>query len=218
MLFFTNGHAVIHHVNVRDNTFTPAHITVEAGDTVRWENEGIMNHNIASRSIDYIFRCANGCDDSGGNGNATGQGWISEVTFHSQNSNIPYVCEPHESTMSGSIKVQFPIEYSHVNLNVFNGFQPNQLTVYQGTRVMFNNIGGDHNFRADDDRFQCANGCRNDGMLNNNTYLGGTWQTFLTFNTLGSIPYHCENPNHTETGVIHVIEEPAIFANGFESP
>ena len=217
LLIFTSfTQASTHEVIIQDNSFSPSSLSIKAGDTVRWENIGFNAHNIASRGIGNDFRCANGCDYNGGNGDAD-ISWISEVTFHKTNNNIPYVCEPHESTMTGSIQVR-SAHYKTVTINPVSGFQPQQINLYKGTRVLFINQGGDHNIKADDDSFQCADGCRNDGMNSNPFYNGGNWQIHLLFNQIGSFSYHCENPAHTETGVIHVIEEPPIFANGFESP
>ena len=118
--------------------------------------------------------------------------------------------------MMGSIQVLSASNQS-VTINPVSGFQPQQITIYKGMRVRFINQGGDHNIKADDDSFQCADGCRNDGMDNNPLYNGEDWEVHLLFNQIGSFSYHCENPAHTETGVINVVDEPVIFANGFES-
>ncbi len=216
MICSSTSYAATHDVIVQDNNFSPANITIKAGDTVRWENQGFNNHNVASQNLDFMFRCAFGCDDSGGNGD-DGIGWTTQVTFHQPSNTIPYVCEPHQSIMTGSIFVNNPVPDEIITIDN-NGFSPQTISVFKGSRVLFINNEGEHNIKADDDSFLCADGCREDGMNNSQAYDGFPWQFFKVLDEIGSISYHCENPNHTETGVIHVIEEPPIFANGFESP
>ncbi len=210
-------HATVHEVAVQDNNFTPANISIQAGDTVRWENLGNNNHNVASTDLNFLFRCAGGCEDTGGNGNPAGPGWLSEVTFHQPDSNIPYVCEPHVGFgMTGSVSVQTPSEYETVAVTESNGFVPQILTIEQFSRVLFINAGGEHNVTADDDSFRCADGCRDDGIEGIDDYTGFPWQFFMQFNQPGVFTYHCQNPAHTESAVIHVLSD-VIFVNGFES-
>lgn len=206
-----------HRIDVNDNTFSPNSITIEAGDTIIWENYGVMNHNVASTHLDYIFRCAQGCDDTNGNGDPAGQGWLTAITFHEANLNINYVCEPHAFNMFGSIQVNTPSQFETVTVDVANGFTPNDITIPVGGRVRFINGGGEHNIKADGDEFQCAQGCRDDGIEGDESPTGFPWEVFKVFNQAGTFHYHCENPDHNETGVIHVVDLP-IFANGFESP
>ena len=209
--------AEIHEVAVQDNNFLPSSLVIQAGDTVRWQNLGVNHHNVASTLLDYSFRCAWGCDNAGGNGTAAGNGWVAEVTFHQPIANVPYICEPHfNSGMTGSVVVQTPNEFETVSLSVANGVMPASLTIPQYSTVKFVNNGGEHNILADDDSFRCAVGCRDDGMLGQGNFTGFPWQLYLQFNQAGSFSYHCENPAHNETGVIHVIDD-FIFANGFES-
>ncbi|TLY52460.1 MAG: hypothetical protein E6K53_04305, partial [Gammaproteobacteria bacterium] len=53
-------------------TFTPATVTINAGDTVTFHNGG-GTHNVASDT--GLFRCAAGCDGAGGNGYLSGAAW-----------------------------------------------------------------------------------------------------------------------------------------------
>lgn len=217
LLLINVAHAATYDVSVNDNNFLPSSVTIQAGDTVRWENFGFNNHNVATQnSFEFTFRCANGCDDNGGDGDPAAAGWVSEVTFHNPSSNIAYVCEPHETIMTGSVSVQTPEIGEHIIIDLNQGFQPQQTTIYSGQRVLFENGGGEHNIKADDDRFQCADGCRDDGMEGFEFPTGQPWQIYMQFNQIGTIDYHCENPDHDETGTIHVVSEPTIFANGFE--
>jgi plastocyanin len=213
----TAAQAEVHHVVVQDNNFSPANISIEAGDSVRWENFGAMNHNAVSTDLNYLFRCADGCEDTGGNGDPAGNGWVAEVTFHKPDSSIPYVCEPHVGFgMTGSISVQTPDEYETINISDSNGFVPQNLTITQQTRVLFIKGSGAHNVYADDDSFRCADGCRDDGVEGIDDPTGFPWQFFKQFNELGTFTYHCQTPGHNESGVITVVS-PLIFANGFES-
>lgn len=215
--FFVTSYAEIHEVVVQDNNFTPANLGVLAGDTIRWFNQGNNNHNVASTDLNFLFRCAAGCDDTGGNGDPAGNGWISEVTFHQVDASIPYICEPHVGFgMTGSISIQTPTEFATVEVSDANGFEPQSLTIVQNTRVRFTNAGGAHNMAADDDSFRCAHGCRDDGIEGVDEFTGFPWQIFMKFTEPGSYAYHCQNPAHTETGVIHVLSD-AIFENGFDS-
>ncbi len=217
VFWFNMGSAEVHDVVVQDNNFTPANISIQAGDTVRWENFGNNNHNVASTDLSFLFRCADGCDDTGGDGNPAGLGWVSEVTFHLPDSSIPYVCEPHVGFgMTGSVSVQTPSEFQIVTVSDSDGFEPQELTIVQHDRVLFIKTNGAHNVHADDDSFRCANGCRDDGIEGEDEFTGFPWQFFKQFNELGSFPYHSDNPDFPVTGVIHVVTD-TIFANGFES-
>lgn len=91
-----------HVVEVSSNIFSPANLTIEAGDTVTWRNLGGV-HNVSAAGR---FRCADGCDGEGGNGTPSGANWEFTRTFNTQDV-IDYVCEPHEGLgMVGRITVQ----------------------------------------------------------------------------------------------------------------
>lgn len=214
--WLTISQAEVHEVVVQDNNFTPANISIVAGDTVRWDNLGNNNHNVSSTDLNYLFRCADGCDDTGGNGDAS-IGWTIDVTFHRPNSSIPYVCEPHVGFgMTGSVSVQTPDQFETVTVDTGNGFVPQNLIIPQYARVLFKNGGGEHNVSAVDNSFQCADGCRDDGVEGVDEATGFPWEFYKQFNQPGTYTYQCDNPNHNENGVIEVISE-VIFANGFES-
>lgn len=93
--------AAEHQVAVRDFVFDPAELTIEVGDTVTWTNEG-GTHNVNAPGF---FRCANGCDGEGGNGDPASNLWSFSRTFDSQ-AEIDYVCDVHEAIgMVGSLSV-----------------------------------------------------------------------------------------------------------------
>jgi len=92
-------------VNVTANsnlTFTPANVTINAGDTVTFTNNGGV-HNV--RSDDAGFRCASSCTSSGGNPSSAN--WTDAITFSSAGT-FGFYCELHGapgSGMHGSITV-----------------------------------------------------------------------------------------------------------------
>lgn len=91
-----------HVVNVRDNFFDPDTLTIQAGDTVTWNHAGNLPHNV--RANDSSFRCADGCEDTGGNGNPS-TGWSFSRTFNNPGE-IGYRCDAHGFAMSGLLTVQ----------------------------------------------------------------------------------------------------------------
>ena len=98
--------AANHDVEVRNNFFSPKHLTLQVGDTVTWTLiEGI--HNV--RADDGSFRCARGCDATGGIGDASNN-WTSITLSFDATANIPYFCEPHGDVggvgMAGTLTVE----------------------------------------------------------------------------------------------------------------
>jgi plastocyanin len=88
-------------VHASGMSFAPANVTINVGDTVTFVNDGGV-HNVSSS--DGGFRCANGCDGQGGNGNP-GTGWQFALQFNSAGT-IHYLCEIHSSMgMVGSVTV-----------------------------------------------------------------------------------------------------------------
>lgn len=107
-----------HHVILQDDSFSPQHLTIAAGDSVRWTNEGSHPHNVAAD--DGSFRCAEGCDSAGGGGTESYHGgdghpgdpsaanWSFVRTFN-QPGEIGYHCETHGSPgigMFGTLTVE----------------------------------------------------------------------------------------------------------------
>jgi len=86
-----------------DLVFNPPNQTINVGDTVTWINLGGAQHNV--HADDNSFRCANGCDGSGGNGTPSGANWSASVTF-TQPGVVNYHCDVHQAMgMTGSITV-----------------------------------------------------------------------------------------------------------------
>jgi plastocyanin len=100
-----------HVVTVSSFTFTPSSLTIAPGDIVQWTNSGGF-HNVSAD--DSSFRCANGCDQTGGDGDASGAAWTASFAFNTTGT-FPYHCEIHGASggvgMSGSITVtSLPVE------------------------------------------------------------------------------------------------------------
>jgi plastocyanin len=85
-------------------TFVPATITITVGDSVTWTNTSGFMHNVYAE--DGSFRCANGCDDQGGDGTPSGS-WTFTRVFN-QVATIPYECQIHGQAygMKGTIVVK----------------------------------------------------------------------------------------------------------------
>lgn len=92
-------------VAVASFNFSPATVTIYAGDSVEWTNLGGF-HNAAADG--GAFRCANGCDGNGGNGNPSSAAWVATFEFD-EPAQLPYHCEIHGvggGTMTGTVVVQ----------------------------------------------------------------------------------------------------------------
>jgi plastocyanin len=102
-LFFAGigmGLAADHAVSATASlTFSPASLTINAGDTVTFSYGGGPAHNVVSNT--GLFRCAHGCDGdgAGGNGNLS-TGWHATVAFPTAGT-FGYFCEAHGSPGSG---------------------------------------------------------------------------------------------------------------------
>jgi plastocyanin len=86
--------------------FSPAVVTIQAGDSVRFTNAGGF-HNVTAD--DGSFRCADGCDGEGGHGAPSGNPWSVTRSF-TQPGTYLYHCEEHGGPggvgMSGRVIVQ----------------------------------------------------------------------------------------------------------------
>src|SRR5690242_11927212 len=72
--------------------FSPKAITINAGDSITFVNLGGASHNV--HADDNSFRCANGCDDQGGNGSPSSAEWEFTRTFPTPGT-IAYHCDNH---------------------------------------------------------------------------------------------------------------------------
>ncbi|HEY6940915.1 plastocyanin/azurin family copper-binding protein [Dokdonella sp.] len=86
-----------------DLSFSPRQLTIQAGDTVVFDNAG-GTHDVAAD--DGTFRCAQGCDGSGGNGDPSNAAWHASVRFDTPGT-FGYHCEVHQAMgMTGTITVE----------------------------------------------------------------------------------------------------------------
>lgn len=106
--------AANHNVAVGGNgqlVFTPSSVNVQVGDTVTFTNAGGF-HNVASVNQDpnagFTFRCAVNCTDNNQGSNAA---WVAVITIppSAAHADIPYMCEVHGQTMSGTLTVTNPV-------------------------------------------------------------------------------------------------------------
>ncbi len=215
--------AAIHNVSITSNTFTPSVLNIEAGDTVIFTNNGGF-HNV--EADDGSFRCSTDCRTTAGGtqGQASSAAWVAEITFDSVGQ-FNYFCVIHGSAggggMSGVINVVAPttaIVHEVRSTNLV--FTPNDLTINQGDFVNFINDIGFHNVLADDNSFQCSQVCLGGGKNLTSVANSANWSVFLKFDTLGDIPYFCEQHGGVGgsgmAGIIRVIDPDVIFTNGFE--
>jgi plastocyanin len=104
--------------------FNPPNITINVGDSVTFSNLGgiAVAHNVVA---DGLFRCANGCDGQGGNGNPAFNEWSSTVTF-TKAGVVNFHCENHASMgMNGTITVNAVAAAFTINPGVSgNWFNP----------------------------------------------------------------------------------------------
>ncbi|HKE47890.1 MAG TPA: plastocyanin/azurin family copper-binding protein [Rhodanobacteraceae bacterium] len=98
-------------MNTPTRHFEPPTLEINVGDTVTFindpENPGFHNAKSDDDAVTQ-FRCANGCDGDGGNGDAASNTWTATVTFPTAGT-VGYYCEIHGGDggigMSGVITV-----------------------------------------------------------------------------------------------------------------
>ncbi len=105
-----------HTVSAMTNlTFSPSVVNAQVGDTITFTNVGAPAgfHNVRSDGPTTTFRCANGCDGSGGNGAPSSTNWTSTITLTTPDT-ITFYCEVHGAAtgagMAGTINVTLPVE------------------------------------------------------------------------------------------------------------
>jgi plastocyanin len=92
-------------------TFVPQVLNIAAGDTVTFTNGGGFHNVVSDPGAITSFRCADGCDGAGGNGDPSGALWSAVVTFPDPGT-IGYFCEVHGGPgqgMFGTINVTIPV-------------------------------------------------------------------------------------------------------------
>ncbi len=100
--------------------FSPATINVAVNDTVTFENAGGFHNAVSDPGSPITFRCANGCDESGGNGTPSNSAWSGTITITpaAAHSSIGYFCEVHEGQgMVGTINVTDPVDLQSFSID-----------------------------------------------------------------------------------------------------
>jgi len=97
--FAMSAEAIDHQVVARSgpNRFDPPTLEIAVGDTVTFVNnpDAPGFHNVESDTGSVTqFRCANGCDGDGGNGDPSSTAWTATVTFPTAGS-VPFLCQVH---------------------------------------------------------------------------------------------------------------------------
>lgn len=91
-----------------NDTFVPSNLTIHVGDSVLFVNQGNGFHNVIEDG--GAFRCAEGCDGQGGDGDPSTSDWSFTLTFPNAGT-IGYYCDVHGSPgagMFGKIQVISP--------------------------------------------------------------------------------------------------------------
>ncbi len=92
-----------HQVITNGLTFVPDDLTIATGDSVTFTNDDQGLHNV--NADDDSFRCANGCDGDGGNGDPSTALWEFTLPFDVAG-DVPYHCDVHVGAgMTGIIRV-----------------------------------------------------------------------------------------------------------------
>ena len=109
LMLSTSVSAVDHVVTANSNmTFSPSSLTIPAGDTVTFRNAGGTHNARSDPGAVTSFRCANGCDGLGGNGNLSSAAWSATKLFTTPGT-IRYFCDRHGAAgglgMAGTITV-----------------------------------------------------------------------------------------------------------------
>ena len=98
-----------HNVSVGNFSFTPAQITINVGDIVRWTNTAGGLHNVVAD------------DNSFTSGAVSSSAWVYEHTFNSVGTN-PYYCAQHGGPggvgMSGVVTVENATDVGDDNISV----------------------------------------------------------------------------------------------------
>lgn len=201
-------------IEVRNNVFSPASITINVGDTVIWRRlEGF--HNV--RADDDSFRL-------GEPDGSPGSSWTEVSHTFNTVGTVPYYCEQHGAPngigMAGEVIVQAapptstptptgtetgtvtptptitptPTASSTATATATrtpiiidvtnNSFSPSSVTIQVGDTVIWRRLEGFHNVRADDGLFRLGD---------ENGDVSNTWtEVSYTFLETGTIGYYCE--------------------------
>ena len=153
-------------VSVKDDRFDPRDITVNVGDVVEWKRVGNHTHTVTA-------------DDGSFDSGDLAPNQVFTQTF-SKAGTVPYHCEIHSPGMAGTVSVKAHKAALKAVSAKNNFFDPQNINVSVGDTVEWTNRGTHtHTVTADDGSFDSGDLAPN--------------QTFRqTFQTAGTVPYHCE--------------------------
>jgi len=100
------GGPQLHEVSVQNNFFSPAELTIEVGDFVRWTNVSGF-HNVFSCNPGQTGCAGQSSTETFASGPPANPPWVYTYQFQQVGSN-PYVCQSHATTMTGVVTVQAP--------------------------------------------------------------------------------------------------------------
>jgi plastocyanin len=92
-------------------------------------------------------------------------------------------------------------------------FTPAMITLVQHDKITFENAGGLHNVRADNNSFWCADDCSLHRAPSSNS-----WADTVSFNSVGVFGYYCEQHGDLSSGMrgVVVVVADDVFVDGFE--
>ncbi len=168
--------------------FAPAQLTITAGDTVTFTNLGGAAHNV--HADDNSFRCANGCDGQGGDGNPSAARWTFTLAFNNAGT-IHYHCDNHVGMgMVGSIVVNAATPRSIALGGYLSGNWYNQSQGGHGFQLEFTNLatgGTTYNMLAIWFVYTPAGSIATDGSGQNWIYAQGSYDTSKNTVTLPAV-------------------------------
>lgn len=182
-------------VNAIDNSFSPASITIDVGDTITWSNTGDNPHTTTSGQ--------RGVSGSGSLWEQTLNLGISSsaVSFDTAGTFL-YFCKFHQG-MDGTVTVQAAATATPTQqptatptpeptsgaivIAIDNSFSPVSITIDVGDTVIWSNNGENPHTTTNGER-------RADGAGNvwDQTLNLGESSTVVSFGTAGTFPYHCK--------------------------
>ncbi len=176
-----------HDITVGDNFFSPANVTIQVGDTVRWNNAaGGMSHNVTANNDSFASQ--------------TASSFTFTHTFSSAGS-VPYHCTIH-SSMQGTITVQSveppPADLALLTVNAAAGsFAPGDGIAID---ISIKNIGGQTSPAASITYYASTNSSIN----GSDTELGTDAVAALAANTMRNYTANVTFPGNIPDGTYFI--------------
>lgn len=177
-----------HVVEVSNNKYTPADLTIGVGDTVEWKNiQGF--HNVNGKQTTYAMNPESF-------GNATGSGWTYKFVF-TKTGVYDYQCDPHVGLgMVAKVRV-VQMAAKHIVQVTNNVFTPKELKINPGDTVEWKNTQGFHNVNGKQTTYP-----GNPESFGNST--GSGWTYKFVFTKSGKYDYQCDP--HVGLGMVGKVE------------